>query len=63
MTDLDFTRRGFFWALSAFFLAVTAATFEGGSELSFNVQAILGGMTICILGVFYCFFRAAKRKG
>ena len=57
MTDLDFARRGFFWSLSGLLLALTATTLKVGSEF---VLAILAATLTCILGMFYCFFRAAK---
>jgi len=51
-------QRGFFWSLSAFVLAVAAATMSLGDEF---VWAILAGEVVCIAGMFWCFFRAARR--
>ena len=46
--------RGFFWALSALLLAVTIPTLREGSRF---VGVILGAVIVCLLGMFWCFFR------
>ena len=60
MQDNHLLQRGFFWGLSAFLLALTAATMSLGDEF---VWAVLAGEVVCIGGMFWCFFRAALVGG
>lgn len=57
MEDKLLAQRGFFWSFSAFALAITAATMSLGDEFTW---AILAAEVVCILGMFWCFLRAAR---